>query len=110
LRFGGRIVLIGFAGREGVMENVAMNKVLLKGATVIGYRYGEALRRHRGPSTEELWKGYAELLEEGVIRPVIDVRQYHGLESVPQVLHDMEQGNVFGKAVIAMGEKSKSML
>lgn len=37
LRFGGRIVLVGFAGRNGVMEEIAMNKVLLKGARIIGY-------------------------------------------------------------------------
>ncbi|GAB7338058.1 hypothetical protein MBLNU457_4426t1 [Dothideomycetes sp. NU457] len=110
LRFGGRIVLVGFAGRKGIMEKVAMNKVLLKGATVVGYRYGEALRQGQGPSAEELWSGYAELLEKGAIRPIIDERQYCGLESVGQAMHDMEQGNVFGKAVISLDEKSKAML
>lgn len=37
LKFGGRIVMIGFAGRGGIMEELGMNKILLKGATVIGY-------------------------------------------------------------------------
>lgn len=37
VKFGGRIVVVGFAGRNGVMEKVPMNKILLKGAVVIGY-------------------------------------------------------------------------
>jgi NADPH2:quinone reductase len=37
LRYGGRVVVAGFAGREGKMEKVAMNRILLKGAAVLGY-------------------------------------------------------------------------
>lgn len=37
LNFNGRIILVGFAGRNGIMEEVAMNKILLKGARIIGY-------------------------------------------------------------------------
>lgn len=33
----GRILLIGFAGREGNMERIAMNRVLLRQAQIIGY-------------------------------------------------------------------------
>lgn len=36
LKLGGCIVVVGFAGRGGVMETVAMNKILLKGARVTG--------------------------------------------------------------------------
>lgn len=37
LKYGGRIVVAGFAGLEGNMEKVAMNRILLKGAAVLGY-------------------------------------------------------------------------
>ena len=37
LQYGGRIVVAGFAGLEGKMEKLAMNRVLLKGAAVLGY-------------------------------------------------------------------------
>jgi len=37
LRYGGRIVVAGFAGLEGNMEKLAMNRILLKGAVVLGY-------------------------------------------------------------------------
>jgi NADPH2:quinone reductase len=37
LKFAGRIIIIGFAGLEGKMEKVAMNRILLKSARVFGY-------------------------------------------------------------------------
>lgn len=33
----GRIIIVGFTGREGNMEKVAMNRILLKQINVIGY-------------------------------------------------------------------------
>ena len=36
-KYGGRIVVVGFAGREGRMEKVAANRILLKSISVIGY-------------------------------------------------------------------------
>lgn len=33
----GRILVIGFAGREGNMERIAMNRILLKQVQIIGY-------------------------------------------------------------------------
>jgi NADPH2:quinone reductase len=37
LKHKGRILVVGFAGREGQMEKIAMNRVLLKQAQIIGY-------------------------------------------------------------------------
>jgi NADPH:quinone reductase len=37
LKYGGRIVVAGFAGLGGNMEKLAMNRILLKGAVVLGY-------------------------------------------------------------------------
>jgi NADPH2:quinone reductase len=39
--YGGTIVILGFAGRGGVMEDVKMNRLLLKGITLVGYRYAK---------------------------------------------------------------------
>lgn len=36
-RFGGSVVIVGFAGRGGEMENLKVNRILLKGAGVLGY-------------------------------------------------------------------------
>ena len=37
LKYGGNIVIAGFAGLGGKMESLAMNRVLLKGAKLLGY-------------------------------------------------------------------------
>lgn len=36
-RFGGTVVIVGFAGRGGDMEKLKVNRILLKGAGVVGY-------------------------------------------------------------------------
>lgn len=40
----GRILIVGFAGREGQMEKIAMNRLLLKQAILVGY---VSSHRHR---------------------------------------------------------------
>lgn len=40
LKHKGRVLLVGFAGIEGNMEKIAMNRVLLKQAQLIGYVSG----------------------------------------------------------------------
>jgi NADPH2:quinone reductase len=37
LKHKGRVLVIGFAGTEGNLEKIAMNRVLLKQAQIIGY-------------------------------------------------------------------------
>ena len=37
LKYGGSVVIVGYAGRGGVMETLQLNKILLKGASVKGY-------------------------------------------------------------------------
>jgi NADPH2:quinone reductase len=37
LRHKGRILVVGFAGTEGMIERIAMNRVLLKQAQILGY-------------------------------------------------------------------------
>ncbi|KIV89351.1 hypothetical protein PV10_08926 [Exophiala mesophila] len=98
LKFGGNIVIAGFAGLGGKMETLAMNRVLLRGAKLLGYRYGETGRRH--PEENELiWRELNELLATGNIQPVI-YGSYSGLESIPAALDDLAARKVYGKAVI----------
>jgi NADPH:quinone reductase len=37
IKYGGRILIIGFAGTEGNIEKIAMNRILLKQIKVLGY-------------------------------------------------------------------------
>ncbi|KAI0188114.1 quinone oxidoreductase [Xylaria flabelliformis] len=97
----GRILVVGFAGREGGrdMEDVKMNRVLLKQAQILGYRYGETSRRYP-EETKEIWRDVYQMIEEGAFKPTLFGKTYMGLESVPEALADVASRKVWGKAVI----------
>ncbi|GAB7358327.1 hypothetical protein MBLNU230_g2399t1 [Neophaeotheca triangularis] len=102
LAYGGRIVILGFAARKGVMEEVKMNKLLLKSATVIGYRFGESGRRH--PSDlERTWEGYLKMLESGHATPML-YGNYNGLEDIGRALGDLAERKVHGKIVVKIAD------
>ncbi|KAM0335567.1 hypothetical protein ACHAQA_000615 [Verticillium albo-atrum] len=97
----GKLLIVGFAGGE--IEQVAANRVLLKQASLIGYRYGETLRR--SPEEDErLWNGLQTLIDQGPIVPVVYDTVYSGLDSVPQALQDMVDRKVWGKAIITVNQ------
>lgn len=123
----GRVVVVGFAGTEGQIEKIAMNRLLLKQVSVIGYvssfcsynlkeanqrqRYGETLRRYPH-EREQLWDGLSPWIASGAIRPTVS-NYYKGLESVPQALKDIADRKVMGKAVVVVapeGNGAKSRL
>ncbi|KAH7126698.1 zeta-crystallin [Dendryphion nanum] len=103
LRYRGRVVVVGFAGRGGKMEGLRVNRVLLKGAVVGGYRFGEDGRRDPRRTTE-VWNGFMGLVDRGLIRPVIYEKRYEGLEAVGRALGDLEKRAVWGRAVVRIGE------
>jgi len=121
LRFGGRVVVAGFAGLEGKMEEVAMNRVLLKGAKVLGYvsiafryitqanmkqRFGESGRRDP-KETPAIWKGLNEMLERNEISPIV-YKTYQGLEAVPTAMQELADRKVYGKAVVHISDEEAS--
>jgi NADPH2:quinone reductase len=103
VRYGGRIVVLGFAARKGVMEEVKMNRLLLKGVTVVGYRFGESGRRFP-KELEEIWDGYLRMLVDGKLKPLL-YGEYNGLESVGRALKDLADRKVYGKIVVAVAPK-----
>ena len=98
--YGGTIVILGFAGRGGVMEEVKMNRLLLKGVTLVGYRFGENGRRFPN-EVEEIWDGWMRMLVEKKLEPVI-YGKYDGLRSVGRALEDLAQRKVYGKVVVSV--------
>ncbi|CAK4031686.1 related to quinone reductase [Lecanosticta acicola] len=102
LAYFGRIVILGFAARKGVMEEVKMNKLLLKSVTVTGYRFGESGRRYPA-LLEEIWRGYLSMLETGRLKPMLYGR-YDGLEDVGRALKDLHDRKVYGKIVIRVAD------
>ncbi|KAK3114460.1 hypothetical protein LTR53_007192 [Teratosphaeriaceae sp. CCFEE 6253] len=103
LAYGGRIVVLGFAARKGVMEEVKMNKLLLKSATVMGYRFGESGRRDAG-ELQRIWDGYLEMLQRGRLTPLL-YGEYEGLAAVGRALGDLAGRRVYGKIVVKVADE-----
>ena len=102
----GRIYVLGFAARKGVMEQVKMNKLLLKSVTIMGYRFGESGRRF--PKTlEEIWDGYLGMLKKGEMKAMV-YGQYNGLEDIGRALKDLEERKVYGKIVVKVSDSEET--
>ncbi len=102
LAYFGRIIILGFAARKGVMEDVKMNKLLLKSVTVMGYRFGESGRRF--PQTqEEIYDGYLGMLKSGEMKAMI-YGNYEGLKDVGRALKDLHERKVYGKIVVKVAD------
>ncbi|CZT09682.1 related to quinone reductase [Rhynchosporium graminicola] len=109
LRQRGRILLVGFVGREGDLESVAMNRVLLRQAQIIGYRYDETDRIDPA-ETARIWQELKALWESGKLKPSVYKKEYRGLESVVHAMKDLESRKVWGKAVIVMEHEDRPKL
>lgn len=103
LQHGGRILLIGFAGREGNMEKIAMNRVLLRQANIIGYRFGETHRRNPA-ETAKIWEALESMIASGAIKPTVYDGEFRGLENIPRAMCEMADRKVWGKAVITVDD------
>ncbi|EEQ84432.2 alcohol dehydrogenase [Blastomyces dermatitidis ER-3] len=99
----GKIVLVGFAGREGVMEQLSVNRILLRQAVVIGYRYGETNRRNPN-ETKLIWDGLMNLIKSNAVKPVTFEKRYRGLSEVRNAMSDLQARKIYGKAVIYVDE------
>ncbi|KAH8650520.1 zeta-crystallin [Tricladium varicosporioides] len=104
----GRILIVGFAGIEGNLESIAMNRVLLRQAQLIGYRFGETERRDPAENVET-WKGLKEMWEKGLLKPAVFDQEFRGLESVVPAMKALSERKVWGKAVIRVngGERPR---
>ncbi|KAG0645456.1 NADPH:quinone reductase [Hyphodiscus hymeniophilus] len=110
VKHGGRILIVGFAGTEGSIETIAMNRVLLKQVQIIGYRFGESERRDPA-ETLEAWKGLEGMIEEGLLKPTVFEKEYKGLERAVTAMKDLATRKVWGKAVVLIEpEKGKPRL
>ncbi|KOS23391.1 Quinone oxidoreductase-like protein 2 [Escovopsis weberi] len=100
-----RVLVVGFVAREGQMEKIAMNRVLLKQASLIGYLHGESLKRYP-EEMKTIWPQLDVLLGDGKIKPTVG-RVYQGLESVAQALADLSNRKILGKAVIEVSRETE---
>lgn len=100
LTYEGRIVLLGFAARDGVMEEVKMNKILLKSASIIGFRFGEFGRRSPR-RLEAVSRDFLRMVKTGKLKPLL-YGSYHGIGDISRALKDLEDRKVYGKVVVTM--------
>lgn len=106
LAYFGRVVILGFAARKGVMEEVKMNKLLLKSVTLIGYRFGESGRRNPKDMVR-IWEGYLTMMQTGKLEPLL-YGTYEGLEDMGRALADLQARRVTGKIVVRVVGEDKS--
>jgi NADPH2:quinone reductase len=106
--YAGQVVVVGFAGRDGDIEKVRANRILLKSAAVLGYRFGEHGRRDPA-QVARIWKEFDQMVEDGVIKAVVYQADYKGLEDIPRAMLDLADRKVWGRAVIELGDERGSL-
>ena len=93
LTWGGRVLIVGFAG--GTLPSFAANRILLKGATVVGVRAGEFGRRFPDRRAAEM----VEILKLAEVhRPV--VTGAFPIARFADALHALESRSASGRVVL----------
>jgi NADPH2:quinone reductase len=97
LAFEGRLLVIGFA--SGVIPTVAVNRLLLKTASVVGLQWG--MYKFVAPGkVQAAHERLSALFREGRIAPVIDPARF-SFEQLPDALAHLESRAAVGKVVVA---------
>ena len=96
IAWGARILVIGFTGGIGLART---NLLLIKGASVLGVRAGEAVRRNPA-SGETRLKALTEWAEAGKIRPHVSHRL--PLEDYAQAMRLLVDRKAIGRAALMM--------
>jgi NADPH:quinone reductase len=95
LAWGGRYLVVGFAAGE--IPRVPLNIVLLKGGSVIGVFWGEAMKRD-APLAGKVIDGVAELFRSGRIHPPVSGR--YRFPQVAEALTALLGRKAHGKLVL----------
>lgn len=97
LAWGGRLVIVGFAG--GSIPAIPANRLLLKNAAALGVYWG-AYRQHHPDLVEATFLEIFRLYDQGVVRPL--VRDVFPLEHAPQALAAIAGRGTVGKVALLM--------
>jgi NADPH2:quinone reductase len=95
LREGGRVVVVGFTG--GSIPEVRVNRLLLKNTEVIGAGWG-AYVLPKPAVVQEIGQAIGELMEAGVVAPVVGAR--FPLEQAGEALTLLDERGATGKVVL----------
>ncbi len=92
----GRVLVVGFAGGQGIPE-VKVNRLLLNNIDVRGVGWG-AYAMVRPGYMHEQWDAISPLMESGAIKPPIGAT--YDLDDFGRALADMEARRTLGKSVV----------
>jgi NADPH:quinone reductase len=93
--FGGRLLIAGFAG--GAIPSYAANRILLKGASVLGIRAGEAGRNDPAMRQREI-AALIDLANRGLVRPLVSAQ--FPLASFAQALRSLGDRMAIGRIAL----------
>nr|MBV6630021.1 NADPH:quinone oxidoreductase family protein [Oceanococcus sp. HetDA_MAG_MS8] len=99
LAWGGRLLIVGFAA--GSIPQLAMNKLLLKGAAAVGVFWGAFAMREPAANAQNFAE-LAQLWADGHLRP--HIYQRYSLANVPQALQALGERQVQGKLLIEVAD------
>jgi NADPH2:quinone reductase len=97
LAWKGRYLVVGFAAGE--IPKIAINLLLLKGASLVGVFWGAFAKREpqvQLQNARELWA----MLEAGTLAPVVG--EVHSIENAAKAFESLEQRRAVGKVVISV--------
>jgi NADPH:quinone reductase len=97
INWGARLLVIGFTGGIGLART---NLLLIKGASVLGVRAGEAVRRNPALGAVRI-KALTEWAEAGKVRPNISHRL--PLEDVAKAMRLLLERKAIGRVALMMG-------
>jgi NADPH2:quinone reductase len=95
LREDGRLVVVGFTG--GSIPEVKVNRLLLSNTEVVGAGWG-AYALARPALCREIGTALAEMIERGVVRPIVGAR--FPLEHASEALLEIDGRRATGKVVL----------
>jgi NADPH:quinone reductase len=95
LRENGRVIVVGFTG--GSIPEVRVNRLLLNNTEIVGAGWGHWAMSHP-EGTLEIGAALHELIEAGVVRPIVGQR--FGLEHAAEALQLLDQRQAIGKVVL----------
>ncbi|MGR6520332.1 zinc-binding dehydrogenase (plasmid) [Rhodococcus erythropolis] len=101
VRFGGRIVLVGFA--SGKHPVVRPDLVLVKNFSVVGLHWG-LYRRHRPDIVATQLDLLRQCVSAASISPLVS--RVYDFEAAPDALNDVLSGGSVGRVVLAVGLRS----
>lgn len=105
VKWDARIIVIGFT--SGKVEEVKMNRVLLKNVSLVGLHWGQYAKEEGAERVEEVWKGIEGLISKGQFRKMAFERRWEGLRTVGEGLVALGGRETWGKVLVDIADEEE---